>query len=93
MWSQDKLAKVETSYRQHLQEQRIMLYDGKLIILKPISQNVYFISLISVPTPLRRKISYYHTSPTGCHMGEYKTLFCLCLLFLARFMKGCQRMG
>ena len=82
MWSQDELAKVETRYQQHLREQRIMLHDGKLIIKKPKPQNVCFISLIIVPTPLCRKIfSYYHAGPTGRHMGEYKTLFRICLRF------------
>ena len=69
MWIQYELYKVETSYQQHLQEQRIMIHDGKLILLKPILQNVRSISLIILPTPLRRKIfSHYHYGPTGGHM-------------------------
>ena len=50
--------------------------------MKPIFQYVCFISLIIVPTSLCRNIfSHYHASPTGGHMGEYKTLFHLCLRF------------
>ena len=36
IWSQDGLAAVETIYQQHLQEQRIMPHDRKLILMKPI---------------------------------------------------------
>ena len=82
MWIQDELTTVETSYQQHLREQRIILQDGKLIILKPIFQNVRFISLIIVHTSLRANIfSHYHDSTTCGHMGESKSLFSLCLWF------------
>ena len=82
MWSQDEPAKFETSYQKRLREQRIIVYDGKLIILKPIFQNVRFISLIIVHTSLRENIfSHYHDSPTCGHMGESKSLFSLCLWF------------
>ena len=82
MWIQDKLATVKTIYWQHLWEQRIILHDGKLILLKLIFKNVRFISIIIVPNSLRRKIFiHYHAVPTGGHMGEYKTLFCLHVRF------------
>ena len=71
MWSQHKLATVENSYRQHLQEQRIMPHDRKLLILKPIFHHVRFIGIIIIPTSLRSKIfSHYHAGPTCGHMGE-----------------------
>ena len=57
MWSQYKLSTVETRYRQHLQEQRIMLHDVKLILLKPIFKNVRLMSLIVVTTSIFRKSS------------------------------------
>ena len=70
MWIQDELTTVETSYQQHLREQRIILQDGKLIILKPIFQNVRFVSIIIVLTTLCRNIfSHPHAVTTGGHMG------------------------
>ena len=57
MWSQDELAKVETSYRQHLWEKQIIIHDGKLILQKLIFKIFCFISLIIVPTSLCRKYS------------------------------------
>ena len=89
MWIQDGLAAVETSYWQNIWEQRIILHDRKLILLKPIFQNVRFISLIIVPTSLRRNIfSHYHSGPIRGHMVDNKSILCLRLRF---FLPGLRK--
>ena len=37
-----------------------------------------YIALIFAPTGLQQQLfSHYHAGPSGGHMGEYKTLYCL----------------
>lgn len=62
---------------------RIQYQDGKLLLFKPIFKDVKFVGLIIVPQDLQRKIfSHYHAGQVGGHMGEYKTLYRLCLRFI-----------
>ena len=55
---------------------------GKHILYKSIFKNVKYVGLIIVPLSLRRLIfSHYHAGPSGGHMGQYKTLFRICMMF------------
>ena len=56
-WSKYEPSRVDTAYKQHLCENRIVFYDVKLILLKPIFHNFWAISLIIVPTSLCQKKS------------------------------------
>ena len=61
MWIHNKLATVETIYWKHLRGQQIILYYGKQILLKPISQNVcfhYYHFTHSITMPVRQAVTW-----------------------------------
>ena len=67
---------VAMGYRQHLKKNMIQIMGDKLVLFKPINMASKYITLIITPILLRCTISsHYHASPSGGHMGEYKTLF------------------
>ena len=65
-------------YCANLKASLICKLHDKLVLYTPIFKNVKYIGLIIVPLSLRRIIfSQYHVGPSGGHMGEYKTSFCI----------------
>ena len=71
-----------------------MLHGGKLIILKAIFQNVYFISIIIVPTSFCRKYSaIIMLVPQAVTWENIKLYFVSVYGFLAWLTKECQLMG
>ena len=73
---------VAMGYRQHLKNNMIQIMGDKLVLFKPVNMASKYITLIITPDPLRRTIfSHYHASPSGGHMGTYKTMFRLRLRF------------
>lgn len=100
-WTSAKLATIDVGYRKGLWDGHTRILNGKLVLHKPIQMgDKKCITLIIVPTSLRRKIfSHFHAGPSGGHMGEYKTLFRLCLRFfwpglrtdVKTWVKGCAQ--
>ena len=71
-----QLTDVDVVYHRALNEGRIRILHGKLVLYKTIFKDKRYLCLIIVPQGLRRKIfAHYHAGPSGGHMGEYKTLF------------------
>ena len=61
----------------------------RLIILSPIASANKLLTLIVVPTKLRKTtFQAYHTTGVGGHMGSYKTLLILCMRFFWPKMKS-----
>ena len=55
---------------------------NKFLLFKAINMNSRLLSLITVLESLRRSIfDHYHSGPSGGHMGEYKTLYRICIRF------------
>ncbi len=99
-WSPAELATIHKSYHTHLHRGEIHLLMNKLMLYKPVFQNLRYIGLIIVPESLRRTLfTHYHCGPTGGHMGEYKTLFRMRLRFywpgmradIKSWVKGCPQ--
>jgi hypothetical protein len=77
-----EIRKVHRGYREHLRRNRMRVMNERLVILKPILMDKKHITLIVVPTGLRKQLfSHFHAGPSGGHMGEYKTLFRMRLRF------------
>ena len=75
-WPKSTLSEIDPKYHIHLQRGHIQILNDRLTFFKPILMESRYIALIVVPTTLRRKIfSHYHASPSGGHMGVYKTLY------------------
>ena len=82
-WSQRTIKTMPSIFREHLLANRITFRNDRLLVFKPIPMTSRAVSLIIVPTNLRRIVfEHYHGSPSGGHMGEYKTLYRLRLRFL-----------
>lgn len=74
-FSEKNLRILHTSYRHPLRENRMKLLNGRIVIMTPIGSISRFLTLIVVPTKLRRTIFHaYQTTPMGAHMKRYKTL-------------------
>ena len=60
----------------------MFLLGDKLLLFKAMSMGSKIISLSIVPTSLRRTpFDHYCGGPSGAHMGEYKTLYCIWIQF------------
>ncbi len=78
-----KLNSVNSFYRRFLKSNSISWTRNRLVLHKHLPLMARTIELIIVPTSLRRKIFlHYHASPSGGHVGEYKTLYRLRLRFI-----------
>ena len=97
-WSKPELKLAGPGFILPLQQGRVSLVNRKLVLFKPVFQQIRYVGLIIVLLPLRRKIfSHYHAGPSGGHMGEYKTLFRMRLRFfwpglrkdIREWVKGC----
>jgi len=81
-WTKPELKLAGPGFILPLQQGRVLLVNRKLVLFKPVCQQVPYVGLIVVPLPLQRQIlSHYHAGPSGGHMGEYKTLFRMRLRF------------
>ena len=77
-WPNAILSTIDSKYYPHLKRGYLKIYNDRLVYLKPILMESRYIALLIVPNCLRRQLfSHYHAGPSGGHMGEYKTLYCL----------------
>jgi hypothetical protein len=73
---------LNSAYRDYIRQDRLSLFEGKLVVFQPVQNNKELLMLIIVPLSLRRDIfSAYHASPSTGHMGIYKTLHRIRLRF------------
>jgi hypothetical protein len=82
-WASTLIKSVPPFYQDMLLQNHICLNNKRLVYMKPISLTNKSLSLIIVPASMRRTIfEHYHGSPSGAHMGEYKTLHRMRLRFI-----------
>ena len=81
-WSADTLSKIDPEYCLHLKNQHIKLVYHKLTFIKSSFKDVRRIGLVIVPKWLRCVIfNHFHAGPSSGYMGEYTTLFRICMRF------------
>jgi hypothetical protein len=81
-FTKTNLSDLNSAYRDYIRQDRLSLFEGKLVVYQPVQNNQEMLMLIIVPLSLRRDIfSAYHASPPTGHMGIYKTLHRIRLRF------------
>ena len=74
-FSKSDISEVHSACRDYIRQDRVSLFEGKLVVYQPVQNNQEMLMLIIVPLSLRRDIfSAYHVSPSTGHMGICKTL-------------------
>ncbi len=75
-WTKETYNSVNPAYHVFMQRNLVSILHSKLVVYKEIFPHKKYVVLIFVPTNLRKAIfSHYHSSPSGGHMGVYKTTY------------------
>ena len=81
---------IHIGYCQHHKTEHNVLLGDKLILFKYVNMNIKFISLTLtiVPTFIQCKLLYhYHGGPSIIHLGEYQTLYRICMWFFESVLR------
>lgn len=74
-WEEEEIRRVHKGYWHQLREKKIVFKHGRLVMFSSTSSSHRFLTLIVVPTSLRRTVFVaYHASGAGAHMGGWKTM-------------------